>query len=113
MTFILSTLFSHPFSDNIWVLNLRDDDDSFKIIVIMPYLRLSINGQVMDETYISDILVQSVIGTHIIEEEKQKMLEKHRPLISQPAAQFSFTTEQAAAPALFRDYTSSSKKHGE
>jgi len=43
----------------------------------MPYLRLFLGEQQIDEVFISEVLLNSVLGTSIIEEEKQEMLKKH------------------------------------
>jgi hypothetical protein len=43
----------------------------------MPYLRMFISEQQLDEVFISDVFTDSVLGNHFIQEEKQRMLDKH------------------------------------
>lgn len=47
----------------------------------MPYLRMFLGEKAIDDVYISESFLQSVISNHILEEEKQRMLDKHAPLI--------------------------------
>jgi hypothetical protein len=43
----------------------------------MPYLKMLLNEDIVDEVYLSDVLIQSIIGQHSILEEKERLLEKH------------------------------------
>lgn len=43
----------------------------------MPYLRMFLGEKQIDELFISEVYVQSVLGHHFIEEEKQRMRDKH------------------------------------
>jgi len=49
----------------------------------MPYLRMFLNEMLLDELFISEVYVQSVLGNHFIDEEKQRMRNKH--LLRNPA----------------------------
>jgi hypothetical protein len=43
----------------------------------MPYLRMFLGDKQVDEVFISEVYVQSILGNHFIEEEKQRMRDKH------------------------------------
>lgn len=43
----------------------------------MPYLRMFLGERVIDDVYIPESLLQSVISTHILQEEKQRMIDRH------------------------------------
>jgi hypothetical protein len=47
----------------------------------MPYLRMFHGEQQIDEVYISEVLMNSVLSLHIVDEEKQSMLKQHANLI--------------------------------
>ena len=47
----------------------------------MPYLRMFLGHTQVDEIFISDVFVESVLGNHFLEEEKQRMLYKHADTI--------------------------------
>ena len=63
------------------------------LTLVMPYLRMFLGEQQIDEIYISEVFLQSVLRNHIIEEEKQKMLEKHRHLFRNSEMIPSFTLD--------------------
>ena len=54
----------------------------------MPYLRMFLRDQQIDEVFISDVFLESVLGSHFLEEEKNIMLKKHS--IKNKEADFSF-----------------------
>ena len=47
----------------------------------MPYLRMFLGHTKVDEVFISHVFVESILGTHFLEEEKQRMLNKHADTI--------------------------------
>ncbi len=59
----------------------------------MPYLRMFLDEQKLDEAYISDVVLHSVIGQFVINEEKEKMLEKNENLLSKSTTSPSFRIE--------------------
>ena len=56
----------------------------------MPYLRMFLGEQKMDEVFISEVYLESVLGNHFVEEEKQKMMEKHAITIKNVNMPLSF-----------------------
>lgn len=60
----------------------------------MPYLAMYLGEEKIDELYISDFLLQSVIGQHIVAEEKKRLSDKHGMTIrnSGKTALFSLDT---------------------
>lgn len=56
----------------------------------MPYLRMFLGEQQVDEIFISDVFVESVLGNHFVQEEKQRMLEKHATTIKKAKVDPSF-----------------------
>lgn len=77
----------------------------------MPYLRMFLGEQLVDETYISEVFLQSVLGNHFIEEEKQKMLEKHTPAVRKSAGDPLFTLDNI--PSSINYFTPLSMKKNE
>jgi len=76
----------------------------------MPYLRMFLEEQQIDEVFISEVLLNSVLGTSIIEEEKQEMIKKHSKLAQ--AATFVFCMD--AMPSALNQFTPlGQKKTGE
>lgn len=63
----------------------------------MPYLRMFLADQQVDETFISEVFLQSVLRNHILEEEKQKMIAKHQSLIGNGSAMPSFVIDAVAS----------------
>lgn len=63
----------------------------------MPYLRMFLAEEKIDEVYISEVLIQSVIGHHTIAEEKQKMLIKHDKLIGRSGNSPTFTIDNVSS----------------
>ena len=47
----------------------------------MPYLRMFLGHTQVDEIFISDVFVESILGSHFIKEEKQRMVLKHAATI--------------------------------
>ena len=43
----------------------------------MPYLRMFLGEQQLDEVFIPEVILNSVIGTHSLEDEKKCLLQKH------------------------------------
>ena len=43
----------------------------------MPYLRMFLGEQLLDEVFIPEVILNSVIGTHSLEDEKKSLLQKH------------------------------------
>jgi len=56
----------------------------------MPYLRMFLQDQQIDEVFISDVFLESVLGNHFLEEEKNIMLKKHAMVKRNTEAEFSF-----------------------
>lgn len=56
----------------------------------MPYLRMFLGEQQVDEIFISDVFVESVLGSHFVQEEKQRMLDKHATTIKNAKVDPSF-----------------------
>jgi len=69
----------------------------------MPYLRMFLGEQPIDELFISEVFLQSVLRNHIIEEEKQKMLEKHKLLFRNSEMIPSFTID--SIPSSINNFT--------
>ena len=59
----------------------------------MPYLRMFIGEQQIDELFISEVYLQSILRNHIIEEEKEKMLQKNKLLFRNTEIIPSFTLD--------------------
>ena len=64
----------------------------------MPYLKLFIRDRKLDETYISEALLQSVIGHHTLAGEKEKMLARHEAAISKTDIAPSFIIDNTPPP---------------
>ena len=47
----------------------------------MPYLRMFLGQTKVDEIFISGVFVESILGNHFLEQEKQKMLLRHADTI--------------------------------
>ena len=43
----------------------------------MPYLRMFLGEKQVDEVFISDVFIESILGNHFLQEEKDIMLHKH------------------------------------
>lgn len=69
----------------------------------MPYLRMFLGEQQIDEVYISEVLMNSVLSLHILAEEKQSMLKLHANLISKAEVQPVFYLD--AVPSAVNDFT--------
>jgi len=67
----------------------------------MPYLRMFLEEQQIDEVFISEVLLNSVLGTSIVEEEKQDLIKKHTKLAD--ATRFVFFMD--AMPSAFNQFT--------
>ena len=59
----------------------------------MPYLRLYLGETPIDEVLLSEVLLQSVISHHILEEEKQKMFDRHSAVINNSSQKAWFVLE--------------------
>ena len=42
-----------------------------------------LGGKQVDEIFISDVFVESILGNHFLQEEKQRMLDKHAATIKE------------------------------
>lgn len=62
----------------------------------MPYIRMFLGEQQIDEVFISDVFSESVLGNHFIGEEKQRMLDKHAMAIENTEVTPSFDIYPAA-----------------
>ena len=51
----------------------------------MPYLRMFLGEKQIDEVFISEVFVESILGNHFVAEEKQIMLDKHAGAIKNAA----------------------------
>lgn len=69
-----------------------------------------LDEQLVDETFISEVYLQSVLGNHFIEEEKQKMLEKHATEIPRSAVIPSFTLDNIPSSINYFTSLNSEKK---
>jgi hypothetical protein len=67
----------------------------------MPYLRMFLNEQQIDEVFISEVLLNSVLGASIIEEEKQELFKRHAKL--SPISSFVFCID--AMPSAVNHFT--------
>ncbi len=56
----------------------------------MPYLRMFLGEQQVDEVFISDVFVESILGKHFLQEEKEIMLHKHATIIKDAELDPSF-----------------------
>jgi hypothetical protein len=74
----------------------------------MPYLRMFIDNQQVEEVYISEMVLQTVLGNHSIAEEKQRIIDKHQALITQSGKQPSFTID--SIPSKINFFTPLNKK---
>jgi len=70
---------------------------------IMPYLRMYLADQQIDETFISEVFLQSVLRNHILEEEKQKMLLQHKLVLGKATVMPSFVID--AIPSSINTFT--------
>jgi len=66
----------------------------------MPYLRMFLGEQQLDEIFISDVFVESVLGNHFVEEEKKILLDKHAILIKRTKIDPSFDLHPPHTKAL-------------
>lgn len=67
----------------------------------MPYLRMFLDNQPIDEVFISDHLMQTVLGWNIVDEEKQKLQEKHSEIIKRTDLSLSFCVDAVASSTNF------------
>ncbi len=72
----------------------------------MPYLRMFLEEQQIDEVFISEVLLNNVLGASIVEEEKQEMIKKHSKLAQ--AATFVFCMD--AMPSALNQFIPLGKK---
>jgi hypothetical protein len=56
----------------------------------MPYLRMFLGEKQLDEVFISDVFVDSILGNHFLQEEKELMLHKHATAIKDTELNPSF-----------------------
>lgn len=77
----------------------------------MPYLRMFLGEQEIDEIFISEVFLQSVLSNHILEEEKQKMLRNHASVIQNAATAPFFALD--AVPSSINRFTPLSLKKDE
>ena len=75
----------------------------------MPYLRMFIGERVVDEVYISEMILQTVLGNHSVAEEKQKLLNKHHMDIQNSGKQPTFTLD--AVPSAINTFKPLNKKN--
>jgi hypothetical protein len=68
----------------------------------MPYLRMFLGEQQIDEVYISEVLMNSVLSLHIVDEEKQSMLKQHANLIRNAEVQPIFYLD--AVPSAVNNF---------
>jgi hypothetical protein len=59
----------------------------------MPYLRMFLGERQIDETFISEVLLNSVLSLHILDEEKQEMLLRHADEILSTGMQPAFCVD--------------------
>jgi len=69
----------------------------------MPYLRMFLGEQQIDEVYISEVLMNSVLSLHIVDEEKQSMLKQHANLIRNSEVQPIFYLD--SVPSAVNNFT--------
>lgn len=62
-------------------------------ISFMPHLRMFLGGQQLDEVVIPEALLQNFSLNHLIEQEKQKLVEKHTAKIRKAEQVPSFVLE--------------------
>jgi hypothetical protein len=72
----------------------------------MPYLRMFLNEQQVDEVFISEVLLNSVLGASILEEEKQELFKRHSKLSD--ITGFVFCID--AVPSAVNQFTSLDKR---
>jgi hypothetical protein len=70
----------------------------------MPYLRMFLGERQIDETFISEVFLNSVISLHIIDEEKQEMLHRHANEIQSSGIEPSFCVD--SIPSAVNNFTS-------
>ena len=70
-------------------------------MTIMPYLRMFLGENEIDQMLVSDLLLQSVIGQHAIEEEKERMKEKHLIAIRNSGVEPRFTLDNVPSSINF------------
>jgi hypothetical protein len=56
----------------------------------MPYLRMFLGEKQLDEVFFSDVFVDSILGNHFLQEEKEIMLHKHAIIIKDAELDPSF-----------------------
>jgi hypothetical protein len=67
----------------------------------MPYLKMFRGEDLIDEVFISDHLLQTVLGWSILEEEKQRMTEKHADALKRTSVAASFSIDAVASSTSF------------
>ena len=72
----------------------------------MPYLRMFLNEQQIDEVFISEVLLNSVLGTSIVEEEKQEIIKRNAKMAN--STTFVFCMD--AMPSAFNQFTPLSQR---
>lgn len=69
----------------------------------MPYLRMFLGEQQIDEVYISEVLLNSVLSLSIIDEEKQRMLKRQANAIRTAESQPVFCLD--SVPSAINSFT--------
>lgn len=70
----------------------------------MPYLRMFVGEEQLDEVFIPEVLLAGVTGIHIVEEEKQDMLKRHADTIRRAETKPVFYLD--AVPSATNYFTS-------
>lgn len=68
----------------------------------MPYLRMLLGEQQIDEVFISEVLLNSVLSLYIIDEEKQNMLKRNASIIHNEKLQPVFCLD--SVPSAVNDF---------
>lgn len=77
----------------------------------MPYLRMFLGEQQLDEVFIPEVLLAGVTGIHIVEEEKQDILKRHANAIRKVETKPVFYLD--AVPSATNYFTSLKSTKGD
>ena len=93
------SLFNPPQPVHLECASITDLKGSQKSV--MPYLRMFLGEKEIDQVLISELLLQSVIGHHTIEEEKERMREKYLAQIRNAGTEPVFTLDNVPSTINF------------
>jgi len=69
----------------------------------MPYLRMFLGEQKIDEVFIAEVFLKSILGNYFVHKEKQKLLDSHAVLIRKAEMTPTFTLD--TVPSSVNNFT--------